>query len=181
MMSSVEFEGKTLDDVLQEVRAGKRKAVIIPGNLEADGIRADVVFEDWPWHYPIGQLEQPPDFPEAPPWYLSRNAEEAERQAIEFTERLGISPEERLLIIVSSMRAQDLLRSVKVKRNPETDEATLYTGDGTELITLDAKDAARLYQQLAEGYGWAYSALCPECQVELENGECPNCGWEGYA
>jgi hypothetical protein len=173
----MEFEGKTVHDVLQEVIAGKRKAVIYPGELEAEGFRANVVFENWPWHYPMGALENP-GFQEAPPIYLSRRFQEADRQATEFTARLGISPEERLLIIASSMRAQDLLRSVKVKRDPDTDEATLYTGDGTELVILDAKDAARLYQQLAEGYGWAYSELCPECQVELENGECPNCGWD---
>ena len=179
MSNSNQFEGKTLDDVLQEVKEGKRKVVILPADLEADGIRANVVFEDWPWHYPTGQVRLLTTLPESQPLYLSRNVDEAERQAVELTHRMGIGPEERRLIIASSIRAQGSLRSVKAKRNPNTDEVTIYTGDGEELITLDAGDAASLYQQLAKGYGWSFSELCPECQIELENAECPNCDWAG--
>jgi hypothetical protein len=90
---------------------------------------------------------------------------------------MGHSEEEVLLIVVSSLRAQDRLRGVKVKRDPDTDEATLCSGDGAELITLQAKHAASLYTQLATAYGWRHADLCPGCQLELDGQECENCGW----
>jgi hypothetical protein len=108
------------------------------------------------------------------PFYLR----EEDRPALNaLNARMGYSEQEVLMIVVSSFRAQDKLRTVKVKHDPHSQEATLYSGDGTELITLEAKQAASLYTQLAVAYDWPHADLCPDCQEELDDSECGYCGW----
>jgi hypothetical protein len=170
-----EYEGKTTEQVLQEVREGKRLAVVHPGPHESDGIRAHIVIADWPWHYPLGSVDNLDKPGMMPPLFFSNKRDEAERQAEEWNARMGIQPKEACMIVMSSMLAQDNLRSVRVKRDMDSDEATLFTGDGTELCVLDGKYAARLYEQLAEAYGWVFNPVCPSCLEELDEGKCSNC------
>jgi len=158
----------------QELRAEGRRWVLHPGEQDEGGVRAEVVFEDCPCRFLVGQVSNDPAAP--PPRYLGVDADSAREAAIAYAERVqGISRDEWLLIISSSMRAENKFRRVLAKRDPRTSEVIIFDGDGDILMVLEEKEAIRLYQQIAQGFGFEYSRTCPDCTCELENdGSCPS-------
>jgi hypothetical protein len=66
---------------------------------------------------------------------------------------LGISPDQYQEIVASSLRAQEEMEWVKIKRDIHTGEAVLFNGLGDPLITLGEENAKSLYQQIAKAYG----------------------------
>jgi hypothetical protein len=164
----------------QKLLSEGRRWVLHPGDEDEHGVRGEVVFEDCPWRFQVGEVSNDPSA--VPPVYLGPNEEVAREAAIAWTNRvLRISPDDWHRIVASSIAADCKARRVMAKRDPQTSEVTLLDGNGEVLIVLEEKDAIRLYQQIAQAFDFQFTPTCPHCTCPLdEDGNCPNeCELEG--
>ena len=151
-----------------------RRWILYPGDKDEHGIRAEVIFEDCPYRFSVGQVSNDPAA--VPPVYLGPDEATAREAAIAWTARvLHISPDEWHRIVASSMAADRKARRVTVKRDPATSEVTLLDGYGDVLTVLEEADAISLYQQIAQAFDFEFTPTCPVCTCRLdEDGCCPN-------
>lgn len=158
---------------IQELLAEGRHWVLHPGDKDDLGVRAEVVFEDCPCRFQVGEISNDPSAP--PPVYLGPDDDSAREAAIAYAvQAQGLSREDWCLIIASSIRADCKIRQVLAKRDPQTSEVTLFDGNGDVVIVLEEQDAIRLYQQIAQGFRFDFTPTCPDCTCPLEDGICPN-------
>jgi len=134
----------TVGDLLDE---GRRFVFHVGEYQEGDGFRATIVFEDFPGFFLTGELSNRMD---ATPvfWWPTSDPDEAQEMAYRHSETiLGVSRKDHMLIIMSSMGAQNRARRVQVKRDPDSGNVMLRNGYGQEL-GLEEEDAVALYQDL---------------------------------
>ncbi len=117
-----------------------------------NGYRACIVTENECGYQPLGRLSNSPVEP--PPLYIGKTEDEATRWCCAWNqERFGYSEEEQRLIVLSSMRQQDL----KVTYDGERYAILL---SGAEILSLDDDECEDLIRQLYK-LRWPYSP--PEC------------------
>ena len=159
---------KTPADLLAE----GRRWVLYPGQDENGVFRAEAVFEDHPFRFPLGAVSNDPDVP--PPITFGTDRDEAEEAVLRWNAaNHGITPKEYRMILASSMGAQNKMRRVKVIRDPDTSVAVVFDGYGEPALTLEEDEARRLYLQIAQAYRWGHDEFCEECGCVLEDGLCP--------
>jgi len=164
-----EIKDLTIDDLLAE----GRRWILYPGERDTNGVRADVVFENHPNRFCVGQVSNDPAL--RPPLYLS--GDDPERTAIDWcVKHLDYINEEGEWhdIVASSIASQQKCRRVRVVRDPMTDECRLSDDYGNE-FRLSGEHAERLYQDLARAYSLPFRGSCERCGMML--GEDDECGW----
>jgi hypothetical protein len=165
-----EVKDLTIDDL----RSEGRRWVLYPGEKDANGVRADVVFEDHPYRFAVGRLSNDPSI--RPPIYLG--GDDPEKTAIEWCVRNLDNIRDATdwqMVLASSIRAQVGCSRIRVVRNPDTDECRLSDGYGHEL-SLSGENAERLYQDLAQAYYLPFRESCPKCGHMLnEDDDCDCC------
>jgi hypothetical protein len=135
----------------QAILAEGRRWILYPGERDEHGVRAEVIFEDCPYRFPMGQVSNDPAG--VPPVYLGPDKQTAREAAIAWTDRvLHIGPDEWHRIVASSIAAGQKARRVVAKRDPATSEVTLLDGYGDVLTVLEEKEAISLYQQIAQAF-----------------------------
>jgi len=164
---------KTPADLLAE----GRRWVLYPAQDENGVFRAEAVFENHSFRFPLGTVSNEPGV--MPPISFGTDQDQAKEAAIRWNAlNHGIPEEEYWLILASSIGAQNKMRRVKLKRDPHTSVAIIYDGYGDPVLTLEEEEARNLYQQIAKAYCWSHDEFC-ECGCVLENGYCPEgCGNE---
>jgi len=135
-------------------------------NPDDNGYRACIVTENEPGYQRLGRLSNSPADP--PPLYIGETQDEADRWCRAWNkERFGYSEGEQRLIVLSSMRQQDL----KVTYCNEHYAILL---SGAEVLSLDDDECKDLMRQLYKLL-WPHSPPeCSSCGELLEGFECPN-------
>jgi hypothetical protein len=167
-------DNTTVGNLMDE---GRRYVLHVGEHYEGDGFRAAIVFEDYPFYFPTGELT---NRPEAAPiiWWPTDDEDAAQEMAYTYSEQeLGISRTEHRRIVTSSMAAYSKARRVTVKRNPDTDDVWLLNGFDQEM-KVDGDDAVTLYQDLAKLLELPYRKGCLECGLILNEEElCEDCDY----
>lgn len=159
---------KIKDLTVDDLKAEGRRWILVPGEKDVNGVRADVVFEDHPYRFAIGRLSNNPTV--QPPIYLE--GDDPEDSAIEWSVRhldSVHSADDWHTIVASSIGAQVRCCQIRVVRDPQTDECRLSDGYGNEM-QLSGGNAERLYQDLARAYFLPFRESCEKCD-ELLNDE----------
>lgn len=173
---------KEIKDLMPADLMGEgRRWVIAPGDyIEGKGFRVDVVFENHPFHFPVGQITNLPDaglreIPYLPAEADTEEAREASRRfAEEWSEKVnGINQKAYLAVISSSIKAYEQGKRVKVLGD-DLDHLIIQNGFGDE-IELDEEAAIKLYQDLAATLDLPCQRNCPTCGMILEGQHCEDC------
>lgn len=173
-----EVKDLTPADLMDE----QRRWVIAPGEfVEGKGYRVEVIFEDHPFRFHIGEVSNmPTDLPQEMPYFpaakKSANTEEAAQSVAEqwCLQKHCIDKKAYLNIESSSLKAYELGKRVRVLGD-HPDRLVIANGFGNE-ITLDEEAAIRLYQDLADALDLPCQRDCPACGGIMEGNECDECG-----
>jgi hypothetical protein len=161
------------DLTVHDLTSEGRRWVYYPGEQDEFGVRAEMVFEDHPFRFLLGQRSNDPFTPA--PRYLS--GKDPMQDAIERSLRTRQieSSEDWHAIVASSIRAQVQYRRIQVTRDPASDECRLLDGYGNQM-SLSGSDAERLYQDLGKAYSLPYRESCSACGAMLNSDdECEFC------
>ncbi len=164
-----------------------RRWVIAPGDyIEGKGFRVEIIFEDHPFRFLIGQItNMPRDLPAKMPYFTADadndDTQGAARAVAEewCLNHNGIDQKAYLAIVSSSIKAYEQGKHVRVLGD-DPDSLTLQNGFGDE-IKLDEEAAIKLYQDLAYALDLPCQRTCPECEGIMEADECEECGARGRA
>jgi hypothetical protein len=157
-----------------------RRWVIAPGDyIEGKGYRVEVIFENFPFRVPIGQISNIPNNLPVPYFPAEKESDEAENAAQSQAEQWcfqthGIDKEAYLAIVSSSIKAYELGKRVLVLGD-HPDGLAIANGFGDE-IGLDEEAAIKLYQDLADALDLPCQRTCPECGGIMEADHCEECG-----
>lgn len=158
-----ELKDITVRDLLDE----GRRWVTVPGEQTDGGVRLDVVFEDHPYRFPMGQISNDPSV--LPPVVIE--VDDPHAWCVQLCVEHGSIKNqfEYFRIIFSSINAQHRAMDVRVLSGP-SGEITLQDGRGNQMV-LDEENAFRLYQRIADAYGLPHQIYCNKCGEPLMDQE----------
>jgi hypothetical protein len=93
------------DPTIAQLMETRRFCYTIPadGYVEGHGWRPSVVFEDEPGHFPNGTWPYNGKPGETCPWFWGHDYETAKKIAAETNARMGLSAEDAMLIVLSTL------------------------------------------------------------------------------
>lgn len=86
--------------------------------VKGRGYRVSIVKEGEEGHYPTGVW--PNDGTKTMPWFWGPTLADAEKAAIEYNRKLGVSPKQAALIVLRSMGMKKLLEPAPKPAKPKT-------------------------------------------------------------
>lgn len=169
-MNLKEIKDLTTDDLLAE----GRRWVPYPGDQVQNGTRLQIVFENHPYRFCMGQISNDPSM--QPPLIIESDDPLAWCVQCAIDDALVKDRLEYHLIVASSIGAQSSAMAIHVFCE-DPDCITLQDGIGNS-IHLDEENAVRLYQRLAAITGMPHQVYCPICEDPLMDYETCSCAQE---
>ena len=143
---------KSVKDITaNELEAEGRRWVLYPGERDMNGVRGEMVFEDYPLRFTVGLVSNSPTT--KPPIYLEGDdpneaAINWSLQNLDFIE----SEEDWHTIVNSSIHASILCRKIRVVLDTDSDGCRISNDYGDEM-DLSYEQVKQLYGDLARAYG----------------------------